>query len=399
MFRSGFTVTLHDVLDNKFSITNEGKVNGIKLSNMHSCFLSASRDIINTNRVEQGSMSLLLDETNFVTFIKWSEMILYKLRIIEWSAIQLAYGQSYYSEVDQWRTFNQIEIEIRDCRCGPLEYEHYIDSWHQCNFKLTKAFQLHFELSRLVEVVRNEMAHAEARLLDGIKGLRSLILDLDQEHRFNGKIREYVSYSIKTDNVGWCIVDVVKALSTALDGLSKYVFLLSKVDKDVFPKTPSVLAIDLHKYQPQGTFVASESCLQMLDLFNNVRPLINLRHELTHNQSLYPIRQPAFVGYGTPCVNNVGIAYAEILWWDRNGDTYARSCGRTGFLKQKRNAIIEAHESFKGTYKLVNAVIDIVMREVLSRLEYHGITEITYMKMSALGDEDYVACSLRSLLQ
>jgi hypothetical protein len=392
-------ITLTDALNNVVNIDkHEMPSRVLGQYNLSCCFAINVEGITKAKQIEPGNTSLLLQPNEIATFVLWNESILNKLRIIEWLTSQLAYGKTYHhEEISHWIKFNRHDIEIRDCQVGAIDYEHHISELIKKRPALTNAFQLHYELSRLGEIVRFEMAHAESRLREAIQWIILLTSQIKEKPRYEDG-GEYVYYGLQADQVGWCITDTVKALSTALDSLSKYTFLTNKVDIETFPPTPSALAGNLRNYKPRGNLVTSDAYETIRRLTDDIKPLIELRHELTHNQALYPIRQPAFIGYRTPCVNNLGIAYGEILWWDIDSDHYSRSCKRTGFFKQRRNAITEATKSFLSTHRLVDAILDFILREIVFRLGEKNFEDITYLEMGSDYKENYPTVSLKSVL-
>lgn len=340
---------------------------------------------------------ILKTDDNCLTYLQWSDNLLSIIRQIEWTCSQIIYGKTFDSDdVANWLVFNQQDAYIRDCHCDSKAYEKFIAAWSKELPDLTKSFQTHYELTRLIEIVRFEMSHAETRIREAINWISSVIKIVHQEHGLE-KGSELVKYGVPVDQIGWCITDSVKSLSTALDTLSKFIAVISVVSPNKVPKTPAVLAGNIAQFRPKGELVPGNRYDKIQECFSKVKSLINLRHELTHNQALYPVRQPAFVGYATPCVKGEEIAYGEIMWWDVEEEHFSRSCGRIGFFAQKKNAIIEVTTAFKNTCALIDILLDTAKLQVLGSARKLNFKEICVLDFDKQDKHTFAKHSITDL--
>ena len=326
---------------------------------------------------------IIAPENPTYTYATWSEEILSKCQEIEWIATQVALGRKMNDEeLSIWQRFYQIDDQIKNCQFSSLDYEKAISELSKESSNLTKSLQSQYEIIRLVQVVRYELDHAEVRLKESIKWIIEAIIDTNKKNEVK-KNKEIIKYGFNTDQIGWCITDMVKSLSTSLDTLCKLINFIKEINHNNYGKVKSVLAGHIENYVPKGKEIPAGRRQELLDAFSLVKPLINLRHELTHNQTLYPVRQPAFIGHGTQRINNKSLAYGEIMWWDTSGDHYCRASGRTGFFKQNRSAILEASSAFRNTLKLIDLTLKTLHIEMKQKATNNSINEVLLMKSTA----------------
>jgi len=394
-------IHLYDVLGNKHieSCVNKDPLEQLTSWNLEPCFSIEADGLESAKEINPQFTSVALSNEHFsATFQKWEDHYLNEFRKVEWIIGQVAYGKTYgRHELRLMEGFETNESLIRDCHLNSSDYEKLIGQWREQDPKVTLALQTQHEISRLGELVRFELAHAEARLLEAVTWIAKLIIDSNGRKKIENN-DEYVSYGMIVDQIGWCVTDTVKSLSTSLDAASKYINLISSIVPNKKPKTKPMLAGHLQNFRPKGSLIDKESRTIVKNNYAKLKPLINLRHELTHNHVLYPIRQPAFVGKETDCINNISLAYAEILWWDKNGEGYSRNNGRTGFFSQRNNAIKEARDAFVSTIELVESIVLVAKRISLSTAKDNGINRITYLKMDNNSKAEYNVSEVEQLL-
>lgn len=327
------------------------------------------------------STTLMLDSK--FTIKKWAELILEPLRDIEYFVSQLMLGKSFSpGDIKQWQNFNELDDQIRDGHIDSTKYDKLIAGKKIEDQELLNAFFSFSDIRRLFELMRLEILHSEDRLKEAVIQIRNLTIELSKETSlYYGK--EFAHYSSISDRIGWSISDAIKAVFTSLDAVSKLVCFVTDMGVKKLPKIRSVYDSDLANFKPQGNYMPAEYFVDFSRILNFITHYILFRNELTHNQALHSIRQPVFIGVGTPCVGNVKLAYGDILSWERTDGYFTRAHRRVGFFSQKRTAITDAMELIKESIQLIGNCIKIIRLSILQKLRDNNIHELFILKYKA----------------
>jgi hypothetical protein len=252
-----------------------------------------------------------------------------------------------------------VETENLGLRLNKDRYEKILHRYD----KVKNLYCVQQHVRYLFELVRSEIYHAESC----VKEIVYLFHQIIKEKKDEINDKEIIYTGLLGDKVGWYVTDCVKALATSLDGLSKILHYIDDYRLHRKVKKPKVLFSDLvrvKKFKEDTTFK---------QYLNELNELFLLRHDLTHNQLFYPVRQRVFIGSGKTPLNSQKFAYADILIYDFKDGCYTRALGIEGFFSMKRDTISFLQESIHKVYNFFHYCISSVYDELINEAKESNI--------------------------
>jgi len=330
-------INISDSIGCSLKIKNRGKyyINGL---------IYKYKDVLLLEYVqEMNGYSVIVENSNLFVLL---EECIQLCSDIEYLLIQRGTDVNIYDLIKLDVVQSSVESENLSLRLDKDKYEKILRHFE----KVKDIFIIQQNMRYLFELVRSEIYHAENCIVEIIKLLQDiLILKKDDIHN-----NEIIYTGVLGDKVGWYITDCVKALATSLDGLSKALHYIDDFRINGKIKKPKVLSSDLCKVKK---FHDDPKFMQYVDGLNE---LILLRHDLTHNQLFYPVRQRVFIGSGKTQINDHKFAYADILMYDFKDGAYTKSPGVEGFFSMKRDTISFLHKSLFDVYSFFKYCISSV---------------------------------------
>lgn len=330
------------------------------------------------------------------TIQEWFASNLSACRDLEYFAGQVVFG----------KTFNKIDIstydhlfageidKVRDGRIDSKEYEKFCKSHEKSDYGMTCAVLTALEVRRLNELIRCELAHSSSRIRQAL----AYIIEVIKEVNKSSKVKigeEYVKFSPSADEVGFALVDAIKAISTALDATSKVFGYLSSLQLQKLSKVPAVISSNLNGVS--AAYFEGDEKREFLSNLSEIKQLILLRNELTHNQAFYPLRQPIFVGCGTPCVDGHPLLYGDMLFWDSEDSGFSRSYG-SGFFSQHRNAIKQVYQYIIKSIDFIEFSYKLQKKMLSKRLQQMGMDKVVSIQELPNSSIEYIDVNLKELI-
>lgn len=304
-------------------------------------------------------------------------LLLELLRQIEDISSQLLLGSHFRENVlPAFSRANEIQIRIREGHITCKDYEKMITDFREKNENFSNAILVKDEIARLGDLIRTEVCHAEYCLINSIISLRDTLNTENSRSTFSMG-EERICYGYHVDSSVWSFTDSIKSISTVLDSLSKLLKFIFDINFNNLPKTRNVLFGDLKHIKNWNGSIPDGIALQLGEYFDRLKIVQNFRHHITHNSGLFNCQNSVFAGVGTPSINNLKLAYCDLLIWDYEGDEFKSSQRKIGFFSQQNNAIEFGVNALETTVKYVEALFRLMRQVVLEKCKSANMTELS----------------------
>ena len=300
-------------------------------------------------KVDYNKFSIIINQENGLLFTDVEEIFLNNMRNIEFLCFQyLLRRKMNQRDKNLWEDYLDIVDCVKNGQMNSTEYSEQILKLKNIDERLFNSVQFFSNIEFSNQLMLDELKHGELRLIDCINSQLDNIKEFTEKNEI-GVGEELISYSIHTDNAGFCIQDFIKSIYKQLDILSKIMFYtndLENINKQIPEKHFDNIIKIINSWEKSNEKENSIKLFEELKIFRSIR------NEVTHNTSFHTIRQPIFIGNGTECINNIHLLYSDIMFWDYCGNQVERSNGRVGFYKNKTNALSEMQKHFINSIKL-----------------------------------------------
>jgi hypothetical protein len=318
--------------------------------------------------------SLIVNQNPLESLRKRIHDLLTILRQIEDLAFHLVSNHIIDDDILHiFRQDNELRIHIKEGKIDHLKYEHVISDLAKKNRNICNGLLVKTEIARIGDLIRTELCHSEFSIIQSVNFLSTLI-SLENDKKKFVKNSERLCHGYCPDATTWSFIDSIKAISTTLDMLSKLVKLIDDTNSNIVPKTKNVIFGNLSYQKHWNKFCSKRVRNDIERVLEKLKLVIRLRHDLTHNSGLYPLQNFSFVGFGTPCVKNIELAYADSPFWDHNGKFFDSSQKQVGFFSQQNNTIDFAVNNIIATFELVEKIFKLLRFELINKCKSNGIT-------------------------
>jgi hypothetical protein len=334
----------------------------------------------------QYSQSLLMmyDEKN--TYATLLDNMIKDIQFIELLSYQYFVEEKIDKKHESYFEFmSNIHFTKEDGKISADEFKHILDDFKdKVSLNTLNALLFYTHLQIVFQFVKNEMEHAEYRLKETSSLMFNLLYNKKGELEIN---IDKKAHSQDVDAIGYAIEDTIKAMVSALDGMSKLLNLFKSIKNR--PKkvhVPNVLHDKLINYRG---FKNNNPYINLLEeKYKELKLIISLRNDITHNKSFHAIRQTTFIGQKTPSVNNYNLAYTDVLMWDYKKNNYFKTSYEfSNFYTEENNIVPFLHNSFKMVYEIFTDSIKIMKHDIIylcksnSKLDTSNLaTEFTYQE-------------------
>lgn len=348
--------------------------------NLKVCFKLHQNDIeIEKNQSPDNNSIVVNNNGSLSTLFHEIDKLLPTLRQIEDVSFQLITGKILHrNDVLLMEGLYEIKDLVRDGHLSAEKYDQYISQWQNKFPNILKAFLVRDEISRVGDLIRTELCHAEHSLRNCLIWLTKGIKVASEEKKFSEN-EERVTYGFSTDHAVWAIIDSIKAISTSLDALAKFIYFIKNINLHSYKRVQNVMFSNLKNYKLSTKLHSIRTISSIEKQYIKLQPVINMRHELTHNCGLFPVRQPVFVGRKTPCVNNIDLIYADIMSWDIINNSFTSAQRRVGFFNQKNNAVSFVYNSINSALVLIQEIFKSMRVDILYKAKISGIKQVTIL--------------------
>lgn len=375
---------LRDALGNIEKINKKFDAGSLKSEfGINACFIKElySKPIHGIN----DQFSLILTHSPLISMREKIHSLLSTLRQIEDLAFHLVSNHIIDDEVlSIFRQDNELRIQIKEGRVDSASYEKIINQLTKKNKGISSGLLVKTEIARIGDLIRTELCHSEFSILQSVNFLGKLIVEENSRHKFAKKTERFC-YGYLADASTWSFMDSIKAMSTALDMLAKLVKLIMDTKFNEIPKTKSLTFGNLSCHKSWNRFCSKNTMSNLQRILEELKLVIRLRHDLTHNSGLYPLQNFTFVGLGTPSVEGLVLAYADLPLWDHDGNTFYSAQKQLGFFSQHNNAIEFAINSIVSTSVLVEEIFKILRFELIDKCKSQGINRFNSLEWRSTG--------------
>ena len=223
------------------------------------------------------------------------------------------------------------------------------------------------------DLIRTELCHSEFSIIQSVNFLSTLIASENSRIKISTN-SERLCYGYFTDACVWSFVDSIKAMSTTLDMLAKFVKFVTDTKFNDIPKTKSLIFGNLSYHKSWDKFLTKQKINIIKKIFEELKLVIRLRHDLTHNSGLFSLQNFVFVGFKTPNIKNLSLSYADLPLWDHDGTSFYSAQKTLGFFSQQNNAIEFAVKNIISTSILVELLFKVLRFELIDKCKSQGIT-------------------------
>ena len=327
--------------------------------------------------------SSIIYDTRPCSLLEKISLLLKILREIEDIAFQLITGDTIDEQaITTFLRTSEIEANIRDGHISHEDYEKFIKSLPP---NIQKALITKNTIVELGDLIRTELCHADFCILNSVQALRLLIQQEDSRDPLNigAEMRCYGYYP---DSATWSFIDSIKAISTALDILTKLTKFCIDLDHGKTHKTSKVVFGNIKQIKSwDQTFLKNYNEKLLNTYIEKLYLLLKFRHQVTHDSGLFNAQNSAFIGYGTPCVNSLNVAYAELLFWDHQDKHFSSAEKYTGFFTQQNNAISFAHDGLENAVLLSEHMLKAMRLNLLKKCETVNLDKLTTLNYNING--------------
>lgn len=324
--------------------------------------------------------SVIINDHKEYYLSKKISLLLELLRQIEDISSQLLLGSHFRENVlPAFSRSDEIQLRIREGRITCNDYEKMITDFRKKNGTFLNALLVKEEIARLGDLIRTEVCHAEYCLINSMISLRNTLNTENSRSKFSMG-EERICYGYHVDSSVWSFTDSIKSISTALDSLSKLVKFIFDVDFNKLPKIENVLFGDLKHINNWNGSIPDGIALQLAEYFDRLKIVLNFRHHITHNSGLFNCQNSVFAGVGTPSINNLKLAYCDLLIWDYEGDEFKSSQRKIGFFSQQNNAIEFGINALETTVKYAEVLFRLMRQVVLVKCKSANMKELSLVR-------------------
>lgn len=324
-------------------------------------------------QIDYDKFSIIINQEKGVLFNDVEKIMLCNMTNIEIVLLQCIIGrQINENDYELWCNYLETEQRVRNGNIDNIEYESELSKLKHNSEFIFNSIQIMSNVELSNQIMLDEFRHGEFRLIDCYN---SQITNIKKNYA-NNKLQpnyEVISYSIYTDNAGFCIQDFIKAIYKQLDIITKMIFYINDLD-NIQSKIPMKFFDNIGRII--NSWDENNEKQIVIKLIKKLKILTLIRNEITHNTSFHTIRQPVFVGNGTECISNLPLLYSDMMFWDYDEGNIYKSNGRIGFYKNKRNALDEMHELFNVCIELNYRIIKHKFKDLVNRLTKLNITRV-----------------------
>lgn len=249
-----------------------------------------------------------------------------------------------------------------------------VDKYNRFEF-----YKMYEAISIMSDSVFRGIQHAQRRLID-ITASQSRIIKNSKKIEPGIDMR---NVSPDADNIGWCTEDIFKTLQSSLELSTKsYEYaqkcLISKNStnlRKVVLKIESGYFKNIKKHFPltQNHIIQA----RVEKLYNDVKLIAIIRHQLTHNSKISSYRNVVFSGRRTPCINNIDLHYCDLPFWDITSENeIERSNNRIGFRSKHNDSVAIIRKCVIDTFELANLLIICILFECINHLKTEKVDNI-----------------------
>lgn len=311
------------------------------------------------------NFSILIHADTGTTFASISEAILSNMQKIEILLYQFLLRKNLTrQDLDVLEYYYWLEDQRVDGTISPENYNKAINKIDPSAIdpiiKMTNVQAMH-------NFICDELFHAQYRLIDGYNSQCSAIKANAYPPSMGHEIR---SFSLYADNAAFCYQDSLKAIFKVLDIFSKWFLYIrdyKALRKKVSPAYFSDFLKEFRQMDEGPLKLKTEKLCKSLEVFALIR------NEITHNESMQRNRHILYIGRGTPEVNEKGLFYSKMLFWDHDEHSIDRASGSLGFFTQNLDALVETRNYFVATVKLVTAFMEHFFFAIINELAELGV--------------------------
>ena len=339
-----------------------------EIAGLTAVFESTNSSTAIPQNLDYENFSVILNEKTGSTFASISGALLSNMQKIEILLYQLLLRRRLtvqdYITLETYFGLENLRID------GKVSTDEYAQLIKRISADMLDPILKMMNVRAMHNFIYDELFHAQYRMIDGFNSQFQGIKSVASELNIGREIR---SFSIYADNTAFCYQDALKAIFKVLDILSKWLSYISCY-KDLKKGVPQVHFSDMPK--KLNKFEDGPFKQRLENVCDALKILIQIRNEITHNESLSQNRQLLFIGHGTGEVDGKELFYSKMLFWDHDEHILKRTNGTLGFFTQNLDALVETRSYFVKAMELVALCLEHFFYLILDELVVVGIKQL-----------------------